>query len=300
MEQVNISNKFSFSIAGIGVSIKLRNKHKRLVFRASDPLLRFESLKVPCLELNIEPRLSKDIPKFLSKRLIFDNQVTWKFSELGDGSLLWQDGAGRVNSVARIASINKKFTTGSIFQRIKNRDSSTEIFNPISYPLDQLIFIHLLSQKHGGLFHASGVDCDDKGLLFLGKSGQGKSTMAELWYKHTESIILNDDRVAVRRGKNGFWIYGTPWHGSGRFACPHKVRLKKIFFLHHSKENFCSALKPVEAATKLFTASFPPMWDKKGLSDLLSLCLSMAGTIPAYDLYFHPDQDIIRLIREDL
>ena len=49
------------------------------------------------------------------------------------------------------------------------------------------------------LFHAAVVNYQDRGYMFLGKSGTGKSTHARLWLKYNEgSTLLNDDNPVVR------------------------------------------------------------------------------------------------------
>jgi len=49
--------------------------------------------------------------------------------------------------------------------------------------------------------HAAVVSCGGKGYLFLGPSGTGKSTHAQLWLKHFEGTeLVNDER------RGGLWF----------------------------------------------------------------------------------------------
>lgn len=66
--------------------------------------------------------------------------------------------------------------------------------------------------------HASVVCLQDKGYLFMGKSGTGKSTHASLWREAFEGCeLLNDDNPTIRLTDEGCMVYGTPW--SGKTPC---------------------------------------------------------------------------------
>ena len=72
------------------------------------------------------------------------------------------------------------------------------------------------------LFHAAVIRNKERGYLFLGKSGTGKSTHARLWLQYNEgSTLLNDDNPVVRLfkgedGKISTKVYGSPWSGKTR------------------------------------------------------------------------------------
>lgn len=85
----------------------------------------------------------------------------------------------------------------------------------IIYDFLQVLLINYFALNKNGIFiHGIGLrDMNGKGLLFAGKSGAGKSTTARLWHKHSKVMVLNDDRIIVRKLKNSFFIYGSPWHG---------------------------------------------------------------------------------------
>lgn len=66
--------------------------------------------------------------------------------------------------------------------------------------------------------HASVVQLEGKGYLFMGKSGTGKSTHSALWQATFEGCeLLNDDNPTLRLMENEVWVYGTPW--SGKTPC---------------------------------------------------------------------------------
>ena len=59
-------------------------------------------------------------------------------------------------------------------------------------------FCSRLAAFDGLLLHASLIDYGGSGILFVGNSGVGKTTQAELWQQHLGAEILNGDKALVR------------------------------------------------------------------------------------------------------
>ena len=71
---------------------------------------------------------------------------------------------------------------------------------PLEYPLDELLLQGLLARGRGAEIHACGIaDGSGRGLLFVGQSGAGKTTMARLWEGERGITVLSDDRIILRR-----------------------------------------------------------------------------------------------------
>ena len=54
--------------------------------------------------------------------------------------------------------------------------------------------------------------------MFLGPSGIGKTTQAELWHTYRDAVIINGDIVFVQETEGNFLGWGTPWHGSSPYC----------------------------------------------------------------------------------
>ena len=83
-----------------------------------------------------------------------------------------------------------------------------------------LMVMYALATANKGtvLFHAAVVSHKDKGYMFLGPSGTGKSTHVRLWLEHIEGTeLVNDDNPVVCDGV----VYGSPW--SGKTPCYRNV-----------------------------------------------------------------------------
>lgn len=72
---------------------------------------------------------------------------------------------------------------------------------------------------HGAIsLHAAAVAVGRRAYLFMGRSGTGKSTHAQLWLRaDSECELLNDDNPTVRVEDGHVVAYGTPW--SGKTPC---------------------------------------------------------------------------------
>jgi hypothetical protein len=166
----------------------------------------------------------------------------------------------------------------------------------LHYPLDELLFQHHLA-RHGAMeVHACGVAEGGEVLLFCGVSGAGKTTTARLWRRHRPAAdILSDDRMIVRPHRGRLWAFGTPWHGSGRFASPRGLPLGGVFFLARGRPSV-TPLSPSAAAAELFARSFPPPWEATGSTRVLGLCARVAGKVPCARLRFRPDASAVTAV----
>jgi hypothetical protein len=256
-----------------------------------DPYKSFITTHEPDVTLQVH---YDQIPKNKSERKIFDTGVTWSLSQ-GNGKYILKD-------YRRIAILESDFRSGRIYIKRGGRG----LF-PLSYPLDELLMINLLSMGRGVMIHACGVKETNKGILFVGSSGKGKSTIANLWMgknRVSESqgkgiTILSDDRIIIRKIDGRFRAYGTPWHGDARVCSPESAPLERIFFLKHDKRTIIREIPPLETTSRLIICSFPTFWDKDGMEFTLRFCAELAQEIPSYELGFVLDKSVLDLVQDE-
>jgi hypothetical protein len=172
----------------------------------------------------------------------------------------------------------------------------------IIYDFLQVLLINYFARYNKGIFvHGMGVkDLNGRGLLFAGKSGSGKTTTAKLWYRHTKAMILNDDRIIVRKLKNKFFIYGSPWHGAFSDYLDSRIEaapLKKLFFIYHAPKNRLRRVSQKEGFKLLYPVFFPAFWDKENLENTVSFCQDLLQHVNCYSLGFTKDKKVINFIR---
>jgi hypothetical protein len=196
----------------------------------------------------------------------------------------------------RIMVLNPSLRRGELYVKRPPLDSSF-IVEPFHGPTAELLMVHYLVRGKGILLHACGIEVDGRGILFVGHSGAGKSTMARLWSDGGNAPILSDDRIIVRKKDGIFWMHGTPWQGEEKFASPKGYPLDRIYFIKPAGKNTIRNTDEIEATSKLLTCSFSPFWDKRGMKFTLDLLSHLSTSVPCHDLGFLPDKGVIPFIQ---
>jgi hypothetical protein len=229
--------------------------------------------------------------------LLFDSGGPWRVH--GHGRLFLYRFPAAPGGVARAVAIDRRRRRGRLYLPPSAEDARRG--SALAYPLDELLFQHHLARAGALVVHACGVRVGGGALLFCGRSGAGKTTMARLWRRHRPSaVVLSDDRAVVRWRGDRPWIYGTPWHGSGRYASPRGAPLRAIFFLRQSRRTRVRALPAGRAGAGLFARCFPPLWEAEGVGTVLQTCARLLSSIPCYEIGFRADGSAVRAVDEVL
>lgn len=147
------------------------------------------------------------------------NPVSSGMNDLGEARLYHNGGEYAVDllphpsSSFRTMHISEDFTTG-ILQLPGDRYAAFTVDSMLRILYSQAVVLH-----HGFMLHSAAVVRDGKAVLFMGKSGTGKSTHAQLWLREfAGTSLLNDDNPVVRVIPDGeVRVYGSPW--SGKTPC---------------------------------------------------------------------------------
>ena len=152
------------------------------------------------------------------------------------------------------------------------------------------------------LFHAAVVSHKDKGYMFLGPSGTGKSTHASLWQQYIEeTALINDDNPVVRINEDGHAVvYGSPW--SGKTPCFRNVSfpLGGIVNLSQAPYNKIHQLSGIHAYAALVASISGKRWDADIADGLHRTENILATTVPVWHLECLPDEEAARLCNETI
>ena len=110
---------------------------------------------------------------------------------------------------------------------------TSEIIHEMSIrPWLQRLFIARSWKSNFALFHGALIDLDGTGVVFLGDSGSGKSTMCDL-FKTTKATVIADDRF-ILDSSGDLICFGTPWNiKNPHYSINMSSNLAKVFILSH-------------------------------------------------------------------
>lgn len=237
------------------------------------------------------------IPEIKLGDLIFDSESVWKLYSDGNNMNFTFSSPPDAGEPYSIAVIDKDFTKGEIYLSDTALPEGCSAPNPLNYPLDELMMLSILSKGYGIILHSACVADGDRGMLFTGTSGAGKSTISGIWQGKKGVNVLTDERVIIRRKNGNFFAYGTPWHGTARIHSPGKIDLKGIYFIKHGEKNLAKPLNRIDAASSFIARGFPTYWDRKGMQFSLDFAAEVVESVPCYELAFKPDDEIIDYVR---
>ena len=157
-----------------------------------------------------------------------------------------------------------------------------------------------MTMRDGMPLHASLVEKDGYGVVFLGPSGMGKSTQAKLWVEHQGADFIIGDRPGLRR-IDGKWIgFGMPWDGKDNIKQQKQVPIRALISLEQAPENSIRSLTKQEAMIVLLNQVMMPMWDDAAMTLLTPLMGQLASEMPFYHLKNLPNREATELTRETI
>jgi hypothetical protein len=284
-----------FRIAGLGIEIAWDGATIQYdsanafydKFRATGPA-----------EVRLQVHCGK-LPRLHRGRLIFDALPNhWRLFRL-DGRYLFEIfDSHPPHPLAQLALVSSDFHTGEVYlqpQRDANRWSWS--LPRLMNPFGELLLINILSQGRGVLLHALGVSDRGEGSLFIGGSGAGKTTLANLYKPHQGVTILSDERVVVTKEDGRFWFSGTPWPGAGLMVSADSVPLCKVFFLEHGTGNRLISDRLINLQGLFFQQLFLPFWNREALAFALQFGEELLSTVPVARLAFVNDARVIEFLR---
>ena len=127
-----------------------------------------------------------------------------------------------------------------------------------------MMFLFTLHASFNGslVAHASVVSYRDRGYVFLGRSGTGKSTHSRLWLTHIpQTELLNDDNPVIHLVEGVPYVYGSPWSGKTSCYRNERVRLGGVVRLKQAPANRIHELSRLESLGSLMSSCSHVDWD---------------------------------------
>lgn len=155
----------------------------------------------------------------------------------------------------------EKYNSILLFQKISN--SYYETYSHISIAQLSIIILRIIRaklHKEGGfLLHASASYINGEAIVFLGKSGAGKSTIVR--FLSDTNPIIADDNIIIRKLNNQYFVFQSPLlqkFPMNIFKQP--IPLSKIYFL--KQDTICTEKQIVQNST-IFRVLLEHLWTEK-------------------------------------
>ena len=145
--------------------------------------------------------------------------------------------------------------------------------------------------------HGSFVEYNGNGIIFVGYSGIGKTTQAQLWEKYLNATPVNGDKVFLRVVDDVVFACGSPWRGSSEYCVNKNVPLKAIVILNQAEENEISGLNAIECMKHFMPHVFFPHWDEKCKVKALDTFNDIIEKTPVWLLKCRPDEESVLLTK---
>lgn len=284
----------TFAIAGVRFTFE-SELSSNCLFRlpvSFEPFLTCESTDV---RIRVAARSRLDAA---SGQLLYESGLQWRALQ-ADGNTIFQFKHPPTSRLYCQAIVQRDFSRAEIlFSETAWRAfaSSDAACWEIPYPLDQLLLVPALALRGAVLLHACGAVISNRGLVFAGHSGDGKTTLAGL-LSSEGTPLLSDERIAIRKTNQGFVAYGTPWPGEGNVVSNASSPLAGMFVLRKAGHHALGSASPT-LAPDLLARAIVPYYLPDIAARILGIFSELAGSVPFRELHFALFPGLASLLRE--
>jgi len=214
-----------------------------------------------------------------------------------EGETLWRMAGPLAFESARVA-----------WNPLRFADYYTSYENAWSKGLGLSLLVLRLRARGGLVLHGLAAEVDGQGILCMGVSGTGKSTLSRL-FDAAGDTVLTDERPVLRQWpapaagttpSEIFRVYGSPWPSSAGFARNAWAPLRRIYFIEHGESDRLTLLPPHAAVSRLIHVATIPWQDPVLLDPCLATVDALLRAVPCSVLSFRPTPAVVDVIRADL
>ncbi len=170
-----------------------------------------------------------------------------------------------------------------------------EVMSPL---IQWWLTARLAHQAGGMILHGSGVVLRGVGLVFVGPSGAGKTSIARWCRDEAQATVLNDDRILIWHGDGRWQVSGTPWHGELSRVSSVSRPLTALFVLKKAATNRVARLSPIQCLRQLIPEAFLPIWTREGMEGLMETAARLAQEVRTGELEFVNDPSVACFLQE--
>lgn len=165
--------------------------------------------------------------------------------------------------------------------------------------LNRIGIVKLFSYYNRSILHASVVAYEERGILFVGPSGIGKSTQARLWEEVLGADIVNGDRAAVHK-ENVWTAWGIPYAGTSRIYKNESVPIDAIIILKQAGFNEIEKVTAAQAIVSIYPEVSLHHWERQFVEKQMQMLQELTRDVPVYRYQCVPDESAVRFLKEFL
>lgn len=260
----------------------------------------FEVTEAQKIDVDIQHYFS--FPRYKKEQLgqLVYNRLPWEIYKRNNHWVYLNIARNKdVELTQKLAVFNYTHTQGKIYNLNDTIFKKGMLQSLTLFSSDQIVLARVLADYKGCYLHSCGVNFEGKGLLFVGHSGAGKSTIAEILKDKAE--ILCDDRIIVRKRHDTFRIYGTWSHGTVSNISSGDAPLSAIFFLKKSKINKIIPVKDKKVIIAgILGCVIRPLITKDWWEKNICLVEDIVNELPCFELYFDKSGKILKLLEKEI
>lgn len=286
-----LSETLCLRVAGLGLQVDAQGSGLRLT--VLDRHLRFladESEASLTLRVRDAPP-----PSTQDWQSVFCSE-TWQLS---------RDAAGRYLFIAKWRSlptrhilIDPGFAAGEVVAQFGSFVQNRRAVYPLE-DIDIMLFANWLACRGDVILHASAIERDGAVYCFAGRSGAGKSTMADAFAGQPGCTLLGEDNLVLRCLDGRFWVFGTPWHMNAARCSPRGAPLERLYFLDRAKGHGLWPCTQTEGLAQLMQTAFIPYYRPEAVTHILDNLALLAQRVPFFTLGYKLGADPMGLIQHD-
>jgi len=160
----------------------------------------------------------------------------------------------------------------------------------------RVIYAFLVFRAGGILFHAAGIVRGEKGYLFFGYSGSGKTTVARL---SPHDTILNDDLVVLMPEGGNWVVYATPfWNPTQVKPSASSAPVARLLRLVQDKKVYVEPMEKGQALAEVLASVPVVSTDPANTLALIQRCSNLIENVPVQRLHFLPDDSFWGVIHQ--
>lgn len=309
MPAPEMRDSFELVLAGVRLSFRCAGFRPRDVYDYYLPFLRRDAGRacsdgpVPDIEFVVRP---DPFPKHpATARPVFRVKGNWRVYRERDG-YRFETMDLALRRTAQVARVDLGLRRGEVFVRPRRvaiegcrRSVPTWSLHQLVGPVATHCLIRFLAdaQEPGLLCHASGVIDGGQGILFVGRSGTGKSTLWDFW-RRAGATVLGDERTLIRRVGGEYRVFGSPWPGSRPEATAASAPLRQVYLISHGERHSVCPLSLPRGIAAVYPQVYGPRWDPQTQGALLRTTEDLLRSVPGSALSFRKDPDVVAFLRE--